>query len=188
MRDSHIHPYRMILNLHLPWSFKMVIWWRNHDACNSRWKSQTLSYPRKHIMGALLPQMGNDWIPRGLAIQPVTDLPDLPYQEDDDFNYWHWLLDRHFWHTRGDKGDAIATCHHTSAYNALWGVAERCMESLFGMLEATCLCEVCGCAVSPSEETNTTPTVSSLRPVQILMFSCCLVWSLFIPITMYHVN
>ena len=25
------------------------------------------------------------------------------------------------------------------------------MESLFGMLEATCLCEVCGCAVSPSE-------------------------------------
>jgi len=44
---------------------------------------------QKHIMGALLPQMGNDWIPRGLAIQPVTDLPDLPYQEDDDFNYWH---------------------------------------------------------------------------------------------------
>ena len=36
-------------------------------------------------MGALLPQMGNDWVPRGLVVQPA----DLPYQQDDDFTYWH---------------------------------------------------------------------------------------------------
>lgn len=77
----------MILNLHLPWSLR---WWFGEGTMMHVTADGNLRLcPRKHIMGALLPQMGNDWIPRGLAIQPVTDLPDLPYQEDDDFNYWH---------------------------------------------------------------------------------------------------
>ena len=43
---------------------------------------------RKHIMGALLPQMGNDWVPRGLSIQAIQT-SELPYQEEDEFTYWH---------------------------------------------------------------------------------------------------
>ncbi|CAK9055102.1 unnamed protein product [Durusdinium trenchii] len=39
-----------------------------------------------HIMGALLPCMGNDWIPRGLANGSTLE---LPYQKDDEWNYWH---------------------------------------------------------------------------------------------------
>jgi hypothetical protein len=47
-----------------------------------------LSDLRKHIMGALLPQMGNDWVPRGLSIQAIQT-SELPYQEEDEFTYWH---------------------------------------------------------------------------------------------------
>ncbi|CAL1173611.1 unnamed protein product [Cladocopium goreaui] len=43
---------------------------------------------QKHIMGALLPQMGNDWVPRGLSIQAIQT-SELPYQEEDEFTYWH---------------------------------------------------------------------------------------------------
>ena len=42
---------------------------------------------RKHIIGALLPSMGEDWVPRDLAIPAASG--GMPYQEDNEWTYWH---------------------------------------------------------------------------------------------------
>ncbi|CAE7274300.1 unnamed protein product [Symbiodinium pilosum] len=42
---------------------------------------------QKHIIGALLPSMGKDWVPRDLAVSVPTD--GLPYQEENEWTYWH---------------------------------------------------------------------------------------------------
>ncbi|CAE7532980.1 unnamed protein product [Symbiodinium natans] len=42
---------------------------------------------QKHIIGALLPSMGKDWVPRDLAVSAATD--SVPYQEDNEWTYWH---------------------------------------------------------------------------------------------------
>eukprot|EP00439_Symbiodinium_sp_Y106_P079517 s1237_g18.t1 len=42
---------------------------------------------QKHIIGALLPSMGEDWVPRDLAIPAASG--GMPYQEDNEWTYWH---------------------------------------------------------------------------------------------------